>query len=271
MSLKPTLAELRKAFLARQIEDRERKRIAGADAWRANQIRPKGRRNWKFHKEAGTPIEIPSWVHDPRNNELLAHEEKTGPDQKLAPGCFGMATAFREDATECMPCPFRQRCKPVCAANLIVLNAEMPLNAELLTELIERKAYDLTRNHKAKAKSRAKLKAARPNEYLVPSPALTRETMKIRLAELTRWLADDKPRQRQYRKHEGEILRDYIVAQSERKRTNVKLGPTAFASALSKQTGTTITTASAQKRLKRLKLLESAAGPWFISERLSLP
>lgn len=157
---------------------------------------------------------------------------------------------------------------PLAARSLIALHDERELDSEYHEafdkEFAERKVHDRDRNRKAKAKSRLKLDPKAPAD---PYPIVTIElkipTLAVRKAQLVKWLAEDKPRQKQYRKHPKEILRDYVVFQNVRLRMSGDPGPTAFAKALSDGTGRTITVSSAQKRLARLCQLERAEGPWF--------
>lgn len=47
------------------------------------------------------------------------------PDLSLAPGCFGLAMTYRDDARECGACPFASACAPLAAENLAILRAEL--------------------------------------------------------------------------------------------------------------------------------------------------
>lgn len=269
MTLPPKVVEAIAQYRAKQAASLDKKRISQAATWHKNQsLLPKPKRRVWRYSHAQPIIEVPPWAREPADDVQIADETSRGPALALAPGCFGMSLLYRIDGKECVPCPFHQRCRPQAAKSWISLSAERAADSKFHQEYADRKSHDQVRNRKAKAKSRAKLKAASPPISLPPVARLTLETLKARQAELVDWLAQDKPPQRQYRKHKKEILRDYAVMQTESRQPNVKLGPTAFAKALSKVAGTTITIASAQKRLERLRLLESAEGPWFTPESI---
>lgn len=48
-------------------------------------------------------------------------------DVSLAPGCFGMALAYRDDAPECQSCPFADKCKPLAAERLELVRSRLGL------------------------------------------------------------------------------------------------------------------------------------------------
>lgn len=47
----------------------------------------------------------------------------------LAPGCYGVGLAFKDDAAECRGCPFARNCKPVAEESLARLRAELGIKA----------------------------------------------------------------------------------------------------------------------------------------------
>lgn len=49
------------------------------------------------------------------------------PNLDLAPGCYGSALAFNDEAPECKGCPFRGACAPVSADRLAKLREELNL------------------------------------------------------------------------------------------------------------------------------------------------
>lgn len=255
-ALHPALAEHIAKWRAKDLaQTEERRRLATKRRHETEERRrpemPSTRRNWQFRADAAKTIEVP----DPKIVE---------PDIKLAPGCFGLAMTFSIDAKECVPCPFRERCMPLAAQNLIALRNEREVDSEFHKEFDERKAHDRARNRKAKAKSRLKLDPKAPADpHPIVAIELTLAALAERKAKLVKWLAEEGPRQRQHRKHQKEILADYTIFQYARRRMSGDPGPTAFAQVLTNQTGRTVTISSAQKRLARLCRLESAEGPWF--------
>ncbi len=259
----PSLAENIAKWRARRLTDLEKQRRAAHDAHVAK-IKSSTRRNWRVRADATETIEIPTWATDAVvESSASKAEEERGPPLLLAPGCFGLAMTFGIDAKECVPCPFRERCKPLAAQNLIMLCDERANDLEFQRDLAERRTHDRARNRKDKAKSRAEMKTkVPPRRYAIAPVALTPGTLAKRKTELIKWLTRNEPRSRQLREYQKEILVDYVVFQDERIRMGRDPGPTAFARALASRTGLSVTTSSAQKRLARLCRLECAGGPW---------
>ena len=70
--------------------------------------------------------------------------EKRRPDPFLAPGCFGAALAYKEEAAECRSCPFKEQCAPLSQENLRILRAELGL-----TEIATRNGSARSLGHQA--------------------------------------------------------------------------------------------------------------------------
>ena len=130
----PSRAEHIAKWRAKRRADLEKLRRAVHDAHVAKK-KPSTRRNWRVPAYATETIEIPTWAMDAVvESSASKAEEERGPPLFLAPGCFGLAMTFRIDAKECVPCVFRERCKPLAARAWITLRDDRAHDLEFQRE-----------------------------------------------------------------------------------------------------------------------------------------